>query len=629
MRSTRTARTAGASVWLLCSVATAHELPVPGTFGFEVVGENVASTSGVTGQITVLSDANPTVPVGVCTLAGPIDTSHNSGTWQAFVARGIARVFDPSVSIAPVLAVPTTGPSGAVALDFVDTRSLFVPPVSQSIGLGFGTVPYDVLVSGTSMFILVDQPGGANAIVFEITVPLGLGPVPALTDFYFCSGRSSPFASRMSIDPISGELVVPLLNSIDTFVTGTGTSPAPTNSFVLPFFGVTQFQVGTNVATGVIGPAGENMIVGLRQPTGVIAHGFLMFSAGVGVGAPIYSGANPFGARVLAPGFHEIAISSGANAPVATLLADSLPLSCANPNQGAVGQVTLNALGQLLVATTPCPSPFGDPEARRNPTGDPVLFMARCGAIEQPPFTPAQDSICAIGTGAITAGGILNPLGSLATAVLPGFIVPSHCDRPISLPLVGPNHEATVSNGAGAFIGTVIAQLTPGPTITGLLTSNTIPLGPNPPASAGATTLANSLNAGLLGPLPISTQGFQDTTNFGVSDHLVLGVPIGLPNVVFLAPPLAGSPSPMTIIPPGGLVLFPPNPAAPAPALGVRSGFNFVNGQSTAPAVIHPQHLFIGGAFVASFVAVADPLLPALTNSYLTLNPIVTEVFSF
>ncbi len=602
MSSTRFSRTGlGAGFFILCSSAFAHQLPAPGIAGIEVIGENIAGGPGI---VSAIWDFAPSTPLGSTVLSGPIDTSHNSGRWQTPVGRGMVPIFSAGLP-APMVAVPTTGPGGAVNVEFVNYRSGTVPASSIVVGVGFGTMPYDLLAANGFVYAFVQPVGGGPAIVYEITVPTGVASIPSVTAGFFCASFASPYVSRMLIDPTTGNLVVVENDRIETFPTGIGGIPAVINSFVFPTnAGGTAYQAGTNAAAGFVGPGGQNMIVGLRQPNGAVGHAFLAFSTGAGAAAPIFSGDNPFGNRVLAPGFHEIAISNGSAFPVATFLADQLPIST---GVGAVGQVTLSGAAYNVV-TTNCPPPYGDPEARRNATGDPVLFLSTLAP-------SANDGLCAIGTGAA------NPLGALAVSgALPGLVVSTQCDRPISLPVVGPNHEAVVSVGAGGFVGTVVFPIGPGPAIGAPTPSPAIGNGP-------ATTLPNALIGGLLGPQPVFAQGFQNLAGagLGLSDQLVLGAPLSAPpSFVLLNPTVAMSP-----IPAGPLVLVPPNPAALNPALGARSTFNFINGISTAPVVVHPQHFFFGAIFGFSGLIVENPFVPFGTQAYFTANPIVTETYSY
>lgn len=598
-KTTRAALAAALGLALVASIASGHQLPSPGSFGLEVIGENPAG--GAPGILTVVADSAPAIPVGVTALSLPIDLTHNSGVWQTPLGRVLTPVFD-GVNPLPLVGVPTSAPGIGLAFEFADYRAGAAPPASTAIGLGFGTAPYDPLVVNNALYNAVYvavNPPGFPMFVVEFQVPVGAGAAPFLNTIYACSGNASPFVSRMFVDPIQNLLVVPENNQIETFPLGFTlppfSAPAAVNVIPAPLNGAgVQFQVGTNGTAGFVGPLGENMIIGLRSPAGAAGHGFLAFSGGV-AGVTTFSGVDPFGAGlVLAPGFHEIALSGGAPFPVATFLADNLPVGILG---GAVGQVTLLG-GAITPVATVCPSPFGDPEARRNALGDPVLFMATAAA---------GDVVGAIGT------GISNPLASLAvSAALPGFIVPEQSDRPISLPIVGPISEVVVSTGAiGTLIGGVLLKVGPGPGFS-------VPVGFTSTSTTGATTLANTLTGGLLGAQPIFAQGFSFSG--APSDLLVLGTPLGTTSITHF-PAFVATPIPTL----GALTLVPPNPAAPSPSLGRRTTFNFANGLPTAPVMVHPQHI----PGVVSALVVETPGVPAATVAFVTVNSIVTETFSF
>jgi len=497
--------------------------------------------------------------------------------------------FDPHF-VNPIVWIPAQDLAGNEYVVSMDYRLGF-PPVHRALPLPQGLrAPYDLLVHSTRPFVYATASSGAgNLIVYEIKYAGGIAPGISAT--FTATAPPSPYATRLTEDVATGNLLVPSATGVDVravpglAVVGAGTIATPTGTIV-----------GTNVATR-FGAAGQNTgVVGLRTPTPQTAHGWLAVDGSTGTGIP--SGANPFGsapsgqAWILAPGFFDLAMTSDVNGPIATfLLSDP-----ANPGILA-GQISVlqNQAGvPTNTANTPAVhAPFGNPEPLANPAGAVAVLLGTA-------IGGATDFVGVVGT---TAG---TGVGSYATAATSGFLDPATVDRPMALPL---GNEFCVNSSIGTngidVYGVTIAA---GPVVNVTATPPGVA-----PTQGPASGLPTVLRGGLTGPLPLFIQGFAGVPGtFNASDNLIVSQPLVPPYVAAQAVS-ANVYNAVT----GGLVLN--QPAAPPANLGARrAAINFVNGQSTNIRMLFPVTFQAAGVFfslieVAAGTSSASPFPASAT----------------
>ncbi len=591
---------------LMSAMAGAQQLPPSGSAGLIIFAESNAS--GVNDQITILNTACPQsawVPGGPpnanCRISFQlqnfVNRSLNRRALQSPTETAIAQAFD-SNGAGPVLFAPTYRDDGR-PLNFLEYVDLRPGAATQqgSVSLGSGTVPYDLLsVAGTLHAAVASPRFGGRVVIFSFAVNPGAPPtLAAVTE----TGQPpTPYATRMLIDPASGNLVVPLLNGVEVY----NPAVAPPSLIVFPLiasFNTSNdsrgepYIVGTNLNPNYLGSGGTTVICGLRAASKAAGHSFMAF--GTAPGDPVsHGGIDPGGPGLaLAPGFHEIAVAASPNGSVAAFLLDSLPVGSGS---GAI-LLEVGAPAPARAIVPVAESPFGNPQPLPNGV---VTFMSA---------SPAGAFLGAAGTGGASL------LGSYSRSnPMPGMINPTTCDRPVNLP--GGN-AVMVSNSMGGASGSLIYTVAINAGSPSVRSSGFFP------APGGAATLPTVLTAGTLGlgPIPIAAQGYADQGLTTLNDaQVIIGPPLAAtPQALFFDQPTA-----LPAISSGGLVLTPGSASPVLPFGPRRPGFNFIGGAAVSPVVVLP----IDDSGFQTRLEIANLLAPPGSPSsfYLALGPIKTEL---
>ncbi len=414
-------------------------------------GERLVVSNPTCGALPCPGMAYQLTAIGAPFPPNTVVTTINSRSFQAPVNPRIAQLAGPAIGglpAGPVLAVPTSSTGAGLTVDLLEIFDFRFglllglanaqrPPVPLSSAPGI-TVPYQVLAAAGQFFVA--EAAGPNITVSRISFTPGATPGSGIwsrTATGTVALAPSPWVSRMAFN--AGNLVVAGLGAIAIFDT-----TQPTTMPLLTTITTPGFNVGTEIATGLVNPGGIDMLVGLRAPGFGPSHAYLAFSSTAPF-TPTLSGIDPFGAGLAyAPGFHEIAVSNFGT--VATL-----PLTVAPPavGSGALGQLTTSPA--IVPSSTPIAfTPFGNPEGSRNASRDPVSVYGTNAL--------GVDFVVAIGTGAV------DPLGVIAVSPpLAGVVNLTTDDRPLSLP--GSSCVTTVSTDAVGVTSVEVFNLGAGPAL--------------------------------------------------------------------------------------------------------------------------------------------------------------------
>jgi len=545
-----------------------QSLPTPvGVNGYYVFVERTTAGDQIVGF-------NPDFGNGTAVtfpMLGALSNTHNRRSMQTPLEVLPTLAFD-GLDPVPHVLVPTILTIGGFS-----TLSIESVHVASSVATscsGGGLACPTTLVSGAGFVFDYDMlvvPGGGVFVEYSngaatTVVQLGLAPGAAafVTSANTFAQPPTPFATRMTYDPVTNAVVVPLLNGIGTLNATSGAFGTLQPTPAVPGAGGAQYVVGTNLAAGFNTPTGQTVVFGLNRPGGVSGHGYGYMNPATG--AATFVGGDPFGAtRSLAPGFTDPAVSVVGGQPVAVFSTASPSVVFGGPPiNGVVGILTGGTTGVTVASTalrvgTTALGGLGNLELTRpTPTNVVSLF-----AIDASTNT---EYVATVGLG----GG--TPIGSLAISAplaAPGNL--SATDRPWNMP-GGSNYQ--VLDGAGSMLTY---------TITGGATAPTITLGATV-GSLGLPTTTFNIHSGpspLLGfgPAPVALLGL-DGNAVTPSHGLFAGAPIAPAgfNVQY------NDPFPYVALPTATFVWTPPLASSVA-TFGARTpAFNLTTAGGTLPA---------------------------------------------
>lgn len=601
---------------VLPHTAAAQGAPKPaGTFGLEIVIEEIAPTASDLFTLLDLSTATPGALIGPVfqvplevDLDGDgipetikINAAENGTTWQSPTAPEAVIATDPD-SGEPIVFMPAywADVSGAM-LSWVDFRGVAnptAPNVGAAFTAGLDEIPYRLLDDGAGRIYVVDSIVGAANFMFVNEFDYA-GGVPTLANVAAVTGFDTEFQDRMALGADGTTLCVPHSGGVDVFsIPGLallGTVPMPLDSTGVPYIPY------SNIVTGLPGEF-DMMLFGGTQSGGA-GHTYISWSSTTGAIGP-NGGIDPAGALLRpAPGFHEPAVTAVAddNSTVTALL-DSLPFGT---GFGAVLQVTVTPAGPGPITVTPVLAPFGDPEPAENGMSDPIGFQIG---------TPFADFF-----GAVTAGAA-GPVGSVAVSPpIVGFLNPTSSPQPLAMSLPGaPGSEFAVTASIGAPT-TSIFNVAPGPVIT---LSGTFPV------TGGATSLGTAWDSTAVGGS--SPTHIQATAGLPGAVNLQLGAPFFVPAVTVSAAVAATPPFPGPVaIANAGFVAIPAAQTVTPNTTATRTSLNFtVPGLFTSGVTLHPsQPLAATGLCVAAIASQAA--YGGAVAQYFGSGQFVTEFLSF
>lgn len=622
---------------LLSSVATAQSLPVPpGNNGYYVFVERPTTGPEVltihNPDFSFFAGVNGTVQV---TLSGQLSNTHNRRGVQTQLEVAPTLAYD-GIDLVPHILVPTfTTGVGSTTLNlesahFAQSVPTTCPTAGASCVLPLFAGPtarfdYDLLPVGAAGLVFAEFSNGitgAGAQTMVAQLQLVSGATPVLMSQVVFNQAPSPFATRMTYDPASNGVVVPLLNGVVSINATTGVaSTIQLTPVVGGGFGP-RYVVGTNLSLGFNSPASQAIVFGLSRPGGISGHSWGAYNPATNVAN--FGAADPFGVgRSLAPGFNEVAVSNVAGASVAVLLtATPSVVGGGIPTLGAVGLLRSTGAAPIAVTTTPLVTggtalgAFGNPELARPTPGDVVSLLAADAAT-------GQQFVAAVGLGGAT------PLGSLTvSAPLSGGVDVQATDRPWNLP--GGNNYVVLDPLGQELLTYTIGSGGGAPSVT-LSVVTSVLSGSTSPAIGGSTTVVNifSGSAALLGlpAVPAALAGLGD--NLGnIGEHIVtVGAPVAAPGFMVTFPDLVAA------VPFGavGAAAFVWTPAAPASiaTFGARAPvFNFTTALGLLPAA--PAFAFPGAFAGAATLALSFHGGHYGTSVYYATGaPIVSELASF
>lgn len=539
--------------------------------------------------------------------------------------RSLATPSEPEITVTldavgagPYAALPVQVGANAHAVDVFDFRAWY-PAAPTVVPLGQGPVPYDLLAEPANGRVWVCEiPGGGNGALrlYSIALP-AVGPPTRSAGLGLPQG-ASPYATRMVVDPLTGNIAVPMLNGIALVDPNSGGLVSVVATPLIP--GTQQpFVIGTNLSNDFSGatPA-SNLLCGLRSPlafpfplavaANTSAGALSLDGAGNNVRQAVFTGQN--GAGSLSLGFHEIATSGlGANT-LATFIGFSLIAGAGYPVAPNVGQGWQIDAASFTVGTfqSAIGTPIGNPEARRGVPGGPVCSLGVAGV------GVAANAMMLMSFDAAVLPAPQNPMGGallLFPNPAPTFSL-NAVDRPLSLPGTDTWMVPTRPAGPPAFAGALVTLArNPG---NGIWVA---PPGPN-----GVTFFASGVTPTtrpnvLSGTLPASYPPFVPVAYQSMGPLLPGPPPTGI-----LASGAPLTPAPTTTLFPNALLAntiggpfllgtgpYLPNVGAPPANFGARVPvFNFASALPfvDAPWLAVPVNPIGGTGMVVEFYSLAN-----------------------